>query len=250
MRDSKSEDVELSIVIPFYDEEKNVGIVTESLVSALKKAGICFEIILVNNGSNDGTDKEIDRAIKIFGPFVVKQVIKVNQGWGWGVISGLRICKGNYVGYMVGDGEINPHDVVKVYDLIKGQQEVLVKARRLIRNDGLIRIVLSWIYNNIVYLLYGLRIRDVNATPKIFNKNLLNTLDLESKRDFLDCELLAKVTTLGDEILEKTVIPPKRMVGRSHVNIKTICTLIIDVVSFKLKRRLSSWKKRLAHASG
>jgi glycosyltransferase involved in cell wall biosynthesis len=238
------EDKELSIVVPFYNEEENVRIIVHSLVNALKDQNIRFELVLVNNGSQDGTDKEIDEAVKTYGSRVVKQVVSVNQGWGWGVICGLKLCKGDYVGYMVGDGEINPQDVIEVYNLARGNPHVLAKTYRMVRNDGLIRIALSRLYNAIANLLYGLRMRDINATPKIFHRDLLCTLDLESKRDLLDCELLAKFAMLGGEIMESPVVSPRRSAGRSHVNFKAIWALVKDVISFRVGGRLSSWKQK------
>ena len=130
-------------MIPFYNEEKNISRVVRGLVNSFEKASTDFELILVDNGSIDGSPQILESLAKEK-PDKIKGVhVPVNQGYGWGIINGLKNASGEYVGFMCGDGQIKPDDVLRVFDCIKNESYDLVKVKRVAWKDGIIRKVLS-----------------------------------------------------------------------------------------------------------
>ena len=83
---------ELSIAIPFYNEEDNIKSVVKSLENELNKSRIDYELILINNGSSDSTPKIIEKLRKN-NPRIKQVNIAKNQGYGFGIISGLNAAK-------------------------------------------------------------------------------------------------------------------------------------------------------------
>lgn len=79
--------MKLSIVIPCYNEEKNIPLIFEACAKAISRTDI--EIVLVNNGSTDGSEKIINDNIGKYG-FLKVVKVSVNQGYGFGIISGLK----------------------------------------------------------------------------------------------------------------------------------------------------------------
>src|SRR3989344_8059999 len=109
---------DLSIVVPFYNEEETVELLTNTLINEFNKNNIDYELILVNNGSDDKTSEIVNKLSEKYKN--VKAVhVKVNQGYGWGILNGLKIANGGYVGYMDGDFEIQPSGLLNVYKRIK-----------------------------------------------------------------------------------------------------------------------------------
>jgi dolichol-phosphate mannosyltransferase len=234
--------MELSIVIPLYDEEANVKTVTEQLAEALNSLGIDFEIVLVDNGSRDSTGVEIDRMLARYGSSVVKAVVPTNRGFGLGVITGLHACRGRLVGFMPGDLQVDPSATARLYEIAKANPRHLVKALRRIRQDGLVRNVLSRVYNGLFRFLYDTDVKDVNGIPKIFPAEFSKHSDLHSRGSFFDAELLIKTTWLGGKVLEVPIVSRKRKAGRSKVRITTILEMLWDLVRFKFGREFKEWR--------
>ena len=110
--------IKLSIVVPCYNEAKNIPLILEKFASVIKTSDI--EILFVNNGSKDISQELFDQQIlKYFFAKVIK--IEVNQGYGFGITSGLREAKGEYIGYMHADMQTDPADPLKALEIIERQ---------------------------------------------------------------------------------------------------------------------------------
>jgi len=235
--------MDLSLVIPLYDEESNVQRVTEELMKLLHSSGINFEIVLVNNGSRDNTEAVIDKMIQIYGNTIVKIVVPVNKGFGWGVVNGLKACKGRFVGFMVGDLQVEARETFRIFNLARNNPSNIIKVYRYIRHEGIHRKILSHFYNWLFRILYKNGVRDVNGTPKIFRAEFLRYLDLQSKQSFFDAELLIKLDTLGCKVIEVPVESKKRTAGRSKVRLSTVLDLFWNLLRFKFIE-YRRWKSR------
>jgi len=107
---------ELSLVLPCYNEDEVLQGTVRRLVAAFRAHGAAFEVVLVDNGSTDDTGRVIDALMEAELP-VVKVVVPQNQGYGHGVLCGLRHCRGRFVGFACADGQVDADDVVKVFDI-------------------------------------------------------------------------------------------------------------------------------------
>jgi len=137
------------MVMPLYNEERNIPQVIPELVAEFEKEGVDYELVLVDNGSRDATGNLL-AGLARENPRLKVVTVEVNQGYGWGIISGLRQAQGHYIGYMCADGQISPRDVVRVYQrLLEGDCD-LAKVWRTERYDGALRRINSAIYNSII----------------------------------------------------------------------------------------------------
>lgn len=218
----------LSLVIPLYNEEENVEAVARGLLGALRSAGLPFELLLVDNGSSDGTAGLIDR-LAADNPEVRKVTVAVNQGYGWGVLQGLRAAQGDVLGYMAGDGQTDPEDVVRVYRLLVQQGLPLAKARRVRRHDGLVRLLITLLANLLFRVLFRLRTSDVNGTPKLMTRPLYESLALRSKDWFVDAELMIKCARRGVPFGEVPATFGARERGRSNVRLATLLEFLRNI---------------------
>lgn len=222
----------LSLVIPAYNEEECIENTVSELINEFMSTDAHLELVLVNNGSNDNTSKILKNLEKLYSDVKVV-TIGVNEGFGWGVINGLRNAHGDYVGYIGADGQISARDTVRVFERLKSKNLDLCKSRRIKREDGVLRFFLSKSFNMLFYILYHVSVNDVNGTPKIMKYECYKRLDLESKDWFIDAELLIKSATLGFEMGDVDVIFKKRNRGKSNVKANTIFEFIKNLIKYK-----------------
>ena len=229
-----SESPELSLVVPCYNEADVIHNTATRLIKEFRDRDVHLELILVDNGSKDETGAIIDQLIQEGYP-VAKATVKVNQGYGNGVLRGLDIATGKLVGFVCADGQVDAHDVAKVYDIAANARHPhLVKVRRRFRMDGFKRKVVSIIYNFMTLLLFGgLGSIDINGNPKIMPREYLERMHLQSKDWFLDAEVMIKAKRLKLPVFEMNVIAQMREGGESNVRGSTIREFLINLYRYR-----------------
>lgn len=226
--------IELSLVLPFYNEEKNVQRVCEELIQALNQQRLSFELIAVNNGSWDKTAELIDDLCKRFPNQIKKVTVEINQGYGWGILQGLKIAGGQHVGYTPGDGQVPAEDIAKVFlegkklnlDFFQGQR---------IRKDTMVRRSNTQIYNFLFHLFFKCEVYDIGSNPKIMKREWYEKLKLISKDWFIDGEIALKTRAYGGKMKEFPVAFKKREEGKSKVNIFSAIEMLKNMIRWKLK---------------
>lgn len=228
---------DLSLVIPCFDEEGSVRGTATELVRAFRDAGAALELVLVDNGSTDRTGRVIDELLDEGFP-VRKVTVEVNQGYGYGVLCGLRASTGHLVGFMGADGQIEPRDVVRAYQVAaRAKTPKLVKVRRRLRLDGIVRGIVSSGYNLAAAALFGgLGSRDINGSPKILPRHVAAAMDLRSHDWFLDAEVLIKAKRMGLPVYDLNVIGQRREEGASHVRASTCWEFARNLLRYRFGR--------------
>lgn len=236
---------DLSLVMPCYNEDAIVGHTIPRLITAFEKAGHRLELVAVDNGSWDRTG-EIIKELAAQNPSVIHHGVEKNEGYGNGVLRGIPICTADWIGIIPADGQVDADDVVRLYETvatIKGN--VVAKARRRFRMDGMLRKIVSVAYNVFVRVLWpGLRSIDVNGTPKILPREVLLAMNLKSKGWFLDPEIMIKSHYMRVRVLEFNVFARMRGSGLSHVGFGTCWEFFRTLLVFRFSR---AWRQDLKH---
>jgi glycosyltransferase involved in cell wall biosynthesis len=230
----KSQGIDLSITIPFYNEGENVRLVVTHLVSEFEKEEFTYELVLVNNGSSDKTGQLISEMIQKY-PCVKAIHIEQNQGYGGGILTGLENCSGRYIGYVWGDEQVLAKDVVHVFKKLQDEKLDLCKANRIIRHDGLKRKIISRVYNRIFSLFFPVNTTDVNGCPKIFKRERYDEFQIGSRDWFIDAEIMIKSQRLHFKIGEVPIVFYQRKSGTSNVRFSTILEFIRNLCKYKVK---------------
>ena len=223
---------ELSLVIPFYNEQENVQTVLYYLSSHLDSSSINYQIVAVENGSTDNT-ADLLVELSTVNPRIKVVTVKQNKGYGFGIISGFKAAVGDYVGFMCGDGQISPKDVVKTFSYAKNENLDFCKVRRIVRYDGLIRYLLSSVYNLILSVFFKVTTSDINGTPKILRRTIYEKLDLTSNDWFIDTEMMLKIGKMGYKVSEVDVEFKKRAAGESNVKFIIIFEFLRNLIRFR-----------------
>jgi len=226
---------EFSDAIPLYNEEKNVEKLVSELARELETAGIDYELVLVNNGSRDRTGEIIDRLAA--GNARIRPIhFEENQGYGGGILAGLKACRGELIGYSWGDSQVRAEDLVRIFVKLKNEGLDLCKSRRIERHDGFLRRVVTTIYNGAFPLFFKTPTRDVNGCPKIFRKDRFLQMDIRSTDWFIDAEIMIKSGELNLRVGEVPVIFHAREQGSSNVNLGTVLEFVKNLVVYKFGR--------------
>jgi glycosyltransferase involved in cell wall biosynthesis len=229
---------DVSLVVPCYNEVDVIRNTATALVEAFSERRLGLELVLVDNGSSDGTGKVIDELVDEGLP-AVKVTVLVNEGYGRGVLEGLRVCRGRFVGFTCADGQVEARDVVRIYEIAaQARTPKLVKVRRRFRMDGMVRKVVSVGYNVLANLLFGgLRSIDLNGNPKILPRASLERMRLTAHDWFLDAEVMLEAKRLGLDVLELNVFAQMREAGRSHVSAGTCWEFVLNLLRYRLRGR-------------
>jgi glycosyltransferase involved in cell wall biosynthesis len=236
---------QVSFIMPCYNEEGVIGYTIPRLVKAFQQAGHRLELVACDNGSSDRTGEIIERFVAEGYPVVYHRV-DVNQGYGFGVLDAIRRCRAPYIGIIPADGQVDAEDVVKVYESVsRADRPVIGKVRRRFRLDGAERWVVSVIYNFTMLALWpGLGTLDVNGSPKVIPRSVLEELDLTSKDWLLDPEIMIKARHLGVPVIEMNAFSRMRESGISHVKPTTVWTFLRKLAGFKWGSQLRDWSKK------
>jgi len=231
-------DTLLSIIFPCYNEEKNIPLIVESLSDLSSRNDI--EIILVNNGSIDGS-AEILEELSQDNKFRVITV-EENQGYGFGILQGLKAAKGEFLGWMHADMQTDPKDLLKAIDIIENNnlsKKLYIKGSRKKRKlfDNIFSIAMG-IYES---LYLGSLLWEINAQPNIFHRSFYDSWEKPPYDFSLDLYVyyLAKKKNLTVKRFD--VIFPDRVYGSSSWNHS-----FSDRISF-IKRTLSYSKMLKKH---
>ena len=227
--------IEQSIVIPFCNEEKNVKYVLEGISKEFKNYK--YEIIAVDNASSDNTKNVIKRLAEKNKH--IKYLYVRERGYGNAIINGLKKCRGKYLGYGWGDGQMDNKDVIKVFDILKNKNLDLCKVKRINRKDSFYRRLQSFVYNFFYRIIFPYMkfelFGDMNGCPKVFNRKAYKKLEISSKRWFIDTEIMIKANKYKLNMEEIPIIFRKRRSGKSNLRLKVVFEFIKEAINFKLK---------------
>lgn len=231
-----------TIVIPCYNEEKNIPILVEKFNHTLNNINN-IKILLVNNGSNDGT-KEVIESIKKKYSFIESLNINKNQGYGFGIIQGLNNSKTEYIGWTHADLQCDPDDILKGIQLIEKEnsKNCYVKGRR--KNRPFLDNIFTFGMSIFETLYFKKKLFDINAQPNIFPRDFY--LEWENPPfDFsLDLFSLYLAKIKGLRVIRFNVLFPDRIHGHSKWNfgLKSKIKFIIRTLKFSinLKKRIKS----------
>lgn len=207
--------MKLSIVVPCYNEKENIPLILERFRKVIEKRDV--EVILVDNGSTDGTAELLKKLLPEY-PFAHTVRVKVNQGYGYGILQGLKECNGDYIGWTHADMQTDPEDVIRAFKLIErsGRNQVFVKGRR----KG--RPLFDRFFTNGMSLfesLYlGTRLYDINAQPNIFPRGFLKEWKKPPYDFSLDLYALYMAKKKKMEVIRFEVLFPERIHGTSSWN--------------------------------
>jgi glycosyltransferase involved in cell wall biosynthesis len=204
----------LSYFFPAHNEEANLRPLVEEAMRILPGIASTWEVVIVDDGSRDATPSIADELAKAH-PGVVRAVHHpTNLGYGAALKSGLRAARHELVAFTDGDRQFRVADLGRLTArFAEADRPDVVVGYRIRRADPFVRTVYARLYRLANRIFFGLRIRDVDCACKLFRRDALAGLRVESGGAFFSAELLIKLRESGRTVVEVGVPHYPRTAG-------------------------------------
>lgn len=206
------QDRKLSLVLPAHNEAENIEAVVTRALEVLPRIVRDVEIIVVDDGSRDETGAIIDRLASEY-PEVRAIHHPINRGYGAALTSGFQAATGDSIMFMDADRQFDIADInallpyVPYYDIVAGY--------RIQRRDPLYRRLYGKLFGLVVWVLFGVHLRDTDCAFKIYRADLLKSIDLTTPGALINTEMLARSRRRGARIVQVGVNHYPRYAGES-----------------------------------
>jgi glycosyltransferase involved in cell wall biosynthesis len=193
----------LSYFFPAHNEALNLGGLVEEALATLPALADTFEIVIVNDGSKDDTGRVTDQLVAAH-PDVVRVVHHpTNLGYGAALRSGFRVARYELLCFTDGDRQFHVADLGRLTErLAQADSPDVVVGFRIKRADPIVRTVYARCYRFANRVWFGLKVRDVDCACKLFRREALEGIRVESGGAFFSAELLIKLRAKGASIAE------------------------------------------------
>ena len=220
----------VSIVIPFYNEEGNVLPCTKKIQSVMENYALLWELILVNDGSRDRTNEELQQARKQLGSHVYLVELQRNFGQTSAMQAGIDAARGSIIVTLDGDLQNDPADIPgMVKDLIDWDMDLLVGWRKDRKDKLLLRKLPSLIANKLISKVTGVKLNDYGCSLKAYQAKVLKDVRLYGEMHRFIPAWVAAVVPVH-RISERVVSHHPRSIGTSKYGISRTFRVLIDLL--------------------
>lgn len=217
----------ISIVIPVFNEAGNITPLVHDIQTAC--VGLSYEIIIVDDGSDNETKKELTSLKKIL-PLLKVVTLKRNFGQTAAMAAGLDHASGDILVFMDGDGQNAAIDIPRLLKKLDEGYDVVSGWRKNRQDSLLSRKLPSWIANAIISWTTGVHLHDYGCTLKAYRRNIISNIQIAGEMHRF---LPAWCVWQGGKVAEMIVDHHPRKRGDSKYGILRIFKVIIDLMTLK-----------------
>jgi glycosyltransferase involved in cell wall biosynthesis len=199
-----------------------------------------LEIVVIDDASTDGSGALADRLAEAHPELRVIHHVS-NRGLGGAIKTGLSNASKDWALYIDSDLPIDLSESLLAVPLALDGNDLVIGWRKN-RSEGIKREIMSWVYNRMVRLFFGLKVIDVNFAFKMIRREILQHISLDSEGSFIDAELLIRARRLGANIAEMGLDYYPRTAG--------VSTLASSSVVLKIFSEMWAFAKRPAIRRG
>jgi glycosyltransferase involved in cell wall biosynthesis len=235
--------MELSIVIPVYNEEENIEPLIREINGVLAPLGKTCEIVAVDDGSRDGTFTAL-RRLHCTEPRLKVVRLKRNFGQTAALAAGLAYAQGEIIVLMDGDGQNDPADIPALLQKLQEDNDLVVGWRFNRQDPFLNRRLPSMIANRLISWTTKVKLHDYGCTLKAMRKDMAKSLRLYGEMHRF---IPAIADERGAQIAELQVKHRPRLRGKSKYGVTRTLRVVLDLLTVKF---LNSYSTRPAHVFG
>ncbi len=226
---SKENKIDLSIVIPIYNEKQSINSLYKNLESVLPELDKSYEVILIDDGSMDET---YDALLKIHQKNNAYKIIKFRRNFGQtaAMKAGFDYSRGDVVITLDADLQNDPADIPEMLDKLNNGYDIVSGWRKHRKDNTLIRNFPSAIANRIISTLTGVYLHDYGCTLKAYRKEVIKNLELYGE---MHRYIPALASWIGVKIAEIPVRHHSRKFGKAKYGISKTIRVILDIMVVK-----------------
>lgn len=204
----------VSAFFPCYNDELAIPIMVRDVRAALVRCVDDFEIIVVDDGSSDGSVAALE-ALQTEVPELRIVRHEVNRGYGGALISGFAASGKQWVFYTDGDAQYDASELVLLVDVARSDTDV-VQGWKVGRGDPWYRRIIGRTYHHVVRLMFRLPVRDTDCDFRLIRRDLVERVELTSTSGVICVEMMRRFTEQRARFVEVGVSHHARPFGRSQ----------------------------------
>ena len=215
-------------MFPLYKDKNTVELMIKKSSKVLKKLKRKYEIIIVDDSCPQNSGRLAEKIAKKYSNIKVF-FHKKNLGYGAALKTGLQKCKNNWIFMIDGDAEYDVKDLPRLLKASKNSD--LVITYRYKKKYGTYRIIISWVYNVILRLIFNIKFKDISTGSRLVSKKLIKRIKLKSNSPFVGAELAIKAGLAGYIVGEIGIHTYPRTFGTgTSVSFKNILLTLRDMI--------------------
>ncbi|MCR9219913.1 MAG: glycosyltransferase family 2 protein [Alphaproteobacteria bacterium] len=217
--------IEISVLVPFYNEEDNVEPLYRELVEVLEADGRRFELVFVNDGSRDGTTDVLDRLAEADSRVVAIHLVR-NFGQTAAMSAAIDQAAGELMVGLDGDRHNDPNDIPEMLEKLNEGFDVVSGWRRD-RKDSRSRTLPSQIANWLISRVSGVQLHDYGCSLKVYRRDVIKGVRL-----YGEMHRFIPIYTkwMGGRVTEMVVNHRPRVAGKSKYGMKRIFKVVLDLL--------------------
>lgn len=219
----------ISITVPIYNEEQNIPILHERLVAALSAIDRPFEIILVNDGSTDGSARALDEIASRDSRVKVVN-FRRNFGQTAAMMAGIDYASGDIIIPMDGDLQNDPADIVRLLAKLDEGYDVVSGWRRDRQDGELKRNLPSRIANRLISVISGVHLHDYGCSLKAYHRDVIKGVKLYGEMHRF---IPIYASWHGAKVAEIPVTHHARVHGKSKYGLERVAKVVLDLIVVK-----------------
>ena len=225
--------LDLSVVVPLYNEEESLPHLVEQLLAALRPSGERFELVLVNDGSSDRTAEVLERLSRDI-PELVGVLLRKNYGQTAAMAAGFDVAQGEVIVSLDGDLQNDPADIPMLLTKLREGYDLVSGWRHQRQDAALQRKLPSKIANRLIGRVTGVRLHDYGCSLKAYKRDVLSDMRLYGE---LHRFLPALAFIEGARITEVKVNHRARQFGSSKYGIDRTFRVLMDLLTVWFMKR-------------
>lgn len=222
--------IDISVVIPVFNEEESVGPLCEKLNSSISKLGKTYEIVLIDDGSTDNTWPLLKQAAGKYPGF---HLIRLRRNFGQtaAMSAGFKESKGDIIITLDADLQNDPDDIPVLLEKINEGYDVVSGWRKNRQDHFINRKLPSMMANSMISRITGVSLHDYGCTLKAYRREIINNLHLYGEMHRF---IPALASWVGGRITEVVVKHHPRRFGTSKYGISRTFKVLLDLLTVKV----------------
>ena len=233
----------ISVLIPLYNERENIPLLFEKAYLVLNRLNKDYEVVAVNDGSNDGSEEELNKIAKKYPNLKIVHFRK-NYGQTSALSAAVALSNGDILIPMDADLQNDPEDIPKLIDKIEEGYDCVSGWRKKRQDNFLTRRLPSIVANKIISIVSGVKLHDYGCTLKAYKREVLDEIELIGEMHRF-IPILA--SWKGAKVTEIEVSHHPRKMGKSKYGLSRTFKVVLDLMTLKF---LGSFLTKPIHAFG
>jgi glycosyltransferase involved in cell wall biosynthesis len=228
----------ISVVLPAYNEEPNIGSMVSEVVGVMSGLSDDYEVLVVNDGSRDRTAAVVTELSQRY-PQVRLIDHAVNKGYGAALYTGFTNARKDLIFFTDSDKQFNVAEITRLLPLL--DQADLVVGYRAPRRDPFKRRLFGKGWSLVVTMLFGYTARDIDCAFKLFRREIMDNINIESRGATFSAEFLVRAKRKGYRIREVAVTHlPRRAGSQTGARLYVILRAFRELFQFRVRL----WRER------